>query len=376
MFVVAVVIIALLRTLSIGTGGTLDTKLKTSALNLAKSQLEHVKSQSYVNATGSLSNIYGLIPANAMSDTKNFSVSGSVQKENSSCNGSGCLQKITVNVSYSNGAKTVQVIGYKNPDQNAVTTYNNLTNTGAAYDRSYSQCDHETYKYPHNVIEYFNTPACGCVHYGNSYLGAATTTIYQKVSSVNGDYWLTEKTDKVTALDWDWNTQLYTFTISQVRSSVKDIQVTWRGHGSKAGTWCSDLITDIKVNNYSANPQAWTLLTSQSGKDSDVTWSFNLSDFGNPQNYIDASTGNLSILVEAQTGSSICANHAWGLWTDYISLNVTSVSAPIALAPQDDGTNPLPYLAEAPFNNPLLARDTGVSYQYNISPSDISVEKQ
>jgi hypothetical protein len=82
----------------------------TSALNLAKSQLENASAQSYNKSIGdgNLSKVYGLITETGgnIVDKINYNISGRVENVNTS------LQKITVNVSYLNGKK-VQLIGYK-----------------------------------------------------------------------------------------------------------------------------------------------------------------------------------------------------------------------------------------------------------------------
>lgn len=110
--VVSVVIVTLLEALSVGVFGTLDVNRQTSALNLAKSQLEHINAQTYNTSigTGNLSNVYGLITV-AGSDIKdklNYNISGRVEYVNSSTS----LQKISVNVSYLHG-KEVWLVGYK-----------------------------------------------------------------------------------------------------------------------------------------------------------------------------------------------------------------------------------------------------------------------
>jgi type II secretory pathway pseudopilin PulG len=46
-FIVAVVIVSFLEALNVGMIGTLNLDRKTSALNLAKSQMEYIKGQQY-----------------------------------------------------------------------------------------------------------------------------------------------------------------------------------------------------------------------------------------------------------------------------------------------------------------------------------------
>ena len=373
MLIVAIVIIALLKGLSLGTGGTLDTKLKTSALNLARTQLEYVKAQSYNKSfSGNLSKDYGLIPANAMSDTKNFSISGSVQNVSASCTGN-CLQKITVNVSYSNGSKTVQVSGYKNPDQTSSIVYTYNTSAAWAWERAFCSCEYNTNHYPASPDDYFRDCGCGCAHTAGlscespSY--KASNATLAKVVANDSSMWETEQTDVLGEV----NTQLYKIKIAQDRRDISNIQVTWVGHGSQC-VWFFVWIcypTEVKIYKSSAtNGSGWYTPTgwNVNGVTQNVTWVCNLTY---PGDYID-STGNISILAATEAPGTADA----GLYTNYIALNVTVAPVPIALAPQDDGINPLPYLAEAPFNNPLLARNTEITYQYNISMADLSVERQ
>ena len=93
--------------------GTLQLNRKTSALNLAKSQIEYAKAQKYNVSTGNLIDVYGLITTGGnISDKVNYNISGQVAND-VSINQS--LQIITVNVSYLQG-KQVQLTAYKIAD--------------------------------------------------------------------------------------------------------------------------------------------------------------------------------------------------------------------------------------------------------------------
>jgi Tfp pilus assembly protein PilV len=109
-FLVSVVVVAFLEALNVGITGTLNLSRKTSALNLAKSQIEWVKAEpTYNESSGDLESVYDLITeGDDIGDVINYDISGQVS--NVSANIS--LQQITVNVSYLNG-KQVQLIGYK-----------------------------------------------------------------------------------------------------------------------------------------------------------------------------------------------------------------------------------------------------------------------
>lgn len=112
MFLIALVVVAFLEALHIGITGTTQVSRKTSALNLAKSQIEHTKSREYVAASGDLDTVYGLITTvEEISDTINYEVSGQVTNVSAGLP----VQQITVNVGYLAG-KDVELTGYKTGD--------------------------------------------------------------------------------------------------------------------------------------------------------------------------------------------------------------------------------------------------------------------
>ena len=201
--VIAIAVVALLQGLSVATFGAMDASLKTSALNLAKTQLEYVKSQSYnTSFKGNLSQDYGLIDARNMSSKGNFTISGNVSYVNAN---NTRLQKITVNVSYTNG-KRVQVIGYKNADLNTLT-YNYSPTGWWAWERAWTYTEHQTNGRPNSPNDFF-----GSYTYP---WAAATTTEYGQVATINNDPWHTDRCSWMSEL----NTQLYTITILQSSTS-------------------------------------------------------------------------------------------------------------------------------------------------------------
>ncbi|MFA5374574.1 MAG: type II secretion system protein [Dehalococcoidia bacterium] len=117
-FIISVVLLMFLEGLNVGMTGTLELNRKTSALNLAKSQMDAVKAYPTYNvSTGNLSDIYGpLITAGGnISDIVNYNISGQVSNV-STYQG---LQEITINVSYFTG-KEVLLTGYKSSDGSLV----------------------------------------------------------------------------------------------------------------------------------------------------------------------------------------------------------------------------------------------------------------
>ena len=112
-FIISVVLVTFLESLNLAMTGTLQLNRKTSALNLAKSQIEYAKAQKYNVSTGNLIDVYGLITTGSnISDKVNYNISGQVDND-VSINQS--LQIITVNVSYLQG-KQVQLTAYKIAD--------------------------------------------------------------------------------------------------------------------------------------------------------------------------------------------------------------------------------------------------------------------
>jgi Tfp pilus assembly protein PilV len=108
-FLTSVVVLTFLESLNVGMTGTLQLSRKTSAINIAQSQMEYIKAQTFNSSNGSIADVYGLVTAPNASNTSdviNYNISGTVT------NISASLQKITVNVSYLQG-KQVQLISYK-----------------------------------------------------------------------------------------------------------------------------------------------------------------------------------------------------------------------------------------------------------------------
>lgn len=116
-FLISSVVLTLLEALNVGITGTLNLSRKTSALNLAKSQMEYVKVQDYINASGDFNDTYGNISPN-ISDITNYVISGEVEN----IDVSQSLQKITVNVNYMAGKEDIELIGYKIAEGNAFTS--------------------------------------------------------------------------------------------------------------------------------------------------------------------------------------------------------------------------------------------------------------
>jgi len=110
-FLTSVVVLTFLESLNVGMTGTLQLSRKTSAINIAQSQMEYIKAQTFNSSNGSIADVYGLVTATNASNTSdviNYNISGTIEFVNNSTS----LQKITVNVSYLQG-KQVQLIGYK-----------------------------------------------------------------------------------------------------------------------------------------------------------------------------------------------------------------------------------------------------------------------
>lgn len=117
-FLVAVVVVTFLEALNIGINGTLNLNRRTSALSLAKSQMEYVKAQTYSDSTGNLSSTYGVITEETddIIDTVNYTISGQVANVSER----ESVQEITVTVDYLAG-KQVNISSYKTAESSALS---------------------------------------------------------------------------------------------------------------------------------------------------------------------------------------------------------------------------------------------------------------
>ena len=111
-FIISVVLVTFLEALNVAMTGTLELTRKTSALNLAKSQIEWTKAQPYNVSVGN-GNLSTVYPGSInISDKLNYNISGQVANVSDIAQP---LQQITVNVSYLQG-KQVQLTAYKIAD--------------------------------------------------------------------------------------------------------------------------------------------------------------------------------------------------------------------------------------------------------------------
>jgi len=116
-FIISVVAVTFLEALNVSITGTLELNRKTSALDLAKSQMEYIKTQTYNASIGNLSSVYPILNSGNISNFVNYNISGQV----SNVSASQPLQKITINVSYLNG-KQVQLTGYTTAETTNVSS--------------------------------------------------------------------------------------------------------------------------------------------------------------------------------------------------------------------------------------------------------------
>lgn len=112
----AMVIVGFMQGLNVGILSTHWVRQTNAALDLASSQLEYVKQQDYIlYGNGSpvegppYKNVGGIPPGFSADDIE-------IAVENIDGNANGhALQQITVNVTYENGTRSVEVVGYKAP---------------------------------------------------------------------------------------------------------------------------------------------------------------------------------------------------------------------------------------------------------------------
>jgi hypothetical protein len=110
----------------------------------------------------------------------------------------------------------------------------------------------------------------------------------------------------------DRNCELFKFKIAENASTITNIKIKWKGHGTTGET-----IYNTAEKVWRPSNSTWNTLHDQTSITSDVTWTDNISS--GCSNYID-STGNLSVIACSQR-SGIDGN--CGIWTDYIEVTIT-----------------------------------------------------
>jgi hypothetical protein len=123
---------------------------------------------------------------------------------------------------------------------------------------------------------------------------AAVTANYSAINSSNNVRWTTSKNVSGYLSNGHYNTQMYTFNITQSPSTIENISVTWEGYGdSRAG-----YDTDIRMWDY--NAPGWVWLNGSLALSADANLSANTKTMNlNPLNFINASS-RLTLVAEAQ----------------------------------------------------------------------------
>ncbi|KPJ51605.1 MAG: hypothetical protein AMJ37_04565, partial [Dehalococcoidia bacterium DG_18] len=114
----ALVIVGFIQALNVGILGTYRTSQSNMALNLARSQVEYVKLQDYQTCTDANCNVtYAKLNASVVENSyPGLSIDDiEIAVANVSDIHPGALQQITVIVTYENGDRYAEVVGYKAP---------------------------------------------------------------------------------------------------------------------------------------------------------------------------------------------------------------------------------------------------------------------
>lgn len=299
-FIVSLVILGLMAALNGGIIGTLNVDRKTSALNLAKSQLEYTKAQPYNASAGNLSvvydlsEVYGLITGSdsGVSDLINYGVNGSVEYVN---NGSA-MQRIIVNVSYLPG-KTVQLIGYKSINQKVTMTHTYTFASGNGTNKWAWEAGYDKDHIPANTSSWNTSHPANAANYSN-------------IGTNNSFVWTTNLIDGNNNV----NTQMYNISISENRATITDIGVAWRGNCT-----VHDNSRYVQLQAYNVSSKKFDVLYKANKETFETTLTQTIST--GCSNYISpAGSNNLSLFVLAENSPDTGGN---GITTNYLELTIT-----------------------------------------------------
>ncbi|MFA5055377.1 MAG: PKD domain-containing protein [Dehalococcoidia bacterium] len=152
-------------------------------------------------------------------------------------------------------------------------------------------------------------------------LVTADGSIYSRISADDSSYWR-QTGYKSLPLPWE-HSQLFVYTITQDRAGVSNLSITWTGHGDNG-----DLIyhTKLKIWNYQTG--SWHTLVDVTSPGSKIFQTYDRGITTNATDFIEAGTGNVSILVSADDDGRGLTEDTEGIFTDYIALNVNAANTP------------------------------------------------
>lgn len=152
-------------------------------------------------------------------------------------------------------------------------------------------------------------------------LVTADDSIYSWISADDSSYW---RHTGYQSLPVPWEqSQLFVFKITQDRSIISNLSITWTGHGGNG-----DLIyhTRLKIWNYQTG--SWCTLVDVTSPGSKTFQTYDRGITTNAADFIEAGTGNVSILVTSDDDGRGLTEDTEGIFTDYIALNANAAHTP------------------------------------------------
>ena len=159
---------------------------------------------------------------------------------------------------------------------------------------------------PTNPDNFFELPGHAAVE--------ADTNMYSQLGNEDGNSWGNPNTSPE---DYGVDSQLYTIQVNQNRSAVTNLSVKWIGYGGN-----STDSTKLKIWNCSGSG-SWNTLLNVSGSGSKIITTHFFPNISSPLNYIDATTGSVSLLASSEAVTPPAINYSdLTVYTDYIALTV------------------------------------------------------
>ncbi|MFA5366979.1 MAG: PKD domain-containing protein [Dehalococcoidia bacterium] len=153
-------------------------------------------------------------------------------------------------------------------------------------------------------------------------LVTADDSIYSRISADDSSYWR-QTGYKSLPLPWE-HSQLFVYTITQDRTGITDLAITWTGHGGNG-----DLIYHTRLKIWNCQTGSWNTLVDVTSPGSKTFQTYDRIITSGATDYIEAGTGNVYILVCADDNGRGLTQDTEGVFTDYINLRVNSTVDPI-----------------------------------------------
>jgi len=131
----------------------------------------------------------------------------------------------------------------------------------------------------------------------------AGSSDYLLICTANNESW--SEPDTESPIDYGVSSQLYTIDVAQDRDEVSELGVTWRGYGGVA-------TQNVKLEIWNYTTSAWTSIVDESDPDSRNNDTYTWATSSSPENYIEASTGYVTMLASADADETIPGEFDFG----------------------------------------------------------------